>query len=208
MENGVLASPSPQHRSTTPSCSLLVGGSRSSPVPPIPLGAAPSCPRLHPLAPQPSPPQRGAHAPTGRHKGGDRRLYPQRPPRPRSPGSQSPHCCQFVPGRRRDSRLTAPAKQEKWAQWGAKGPALSLLPHHHLLLFFFFHAPHKKYLSQQGFLRAPRAAGQSMHWGNEESPGRGQGHLGEGLSAPSSSPPAPSAPTSSDKSLSPCPGQE
>lgn len=50
-----------------------------------------------------------------------------------------PHYCQLVTECYWDSCLTAPAKQEKWAQQGARG-----------LPFFF----HKKYLSQQGFLTA------------------------------------------------------
>lgn len=56
---------------------------------------------------------------------------------------------------------------------GSEGACpLSLLPPP---AFLFFSAPHKKYLSQRGFLRAPRAAGRRMHGGTEESPGRGQG---------------------------------
>lgn len=65
-------------------------------------------------------------------------IPPQLPAQPllqRSPGEDAyssapkgPHCCQLVTGRHRDSRLTAPAKQEKWTQWGARGPALFLSP--------------------------------------------------------------------------------
>lgn len=63
---------------------------------------------------------------------------PQLPSQPllqRSPGKDAyssapkgPHCCQLVTGRHRDSKLTALAKQEKWAQWGVRGPALFLHP--------------------------------------------------------------------------------
>lgn len=63
---------------------------------------------------------------------------PQLPSQPllqRSPGKDAyssapkgPHCCQLVTGRHRDSKLTALAKQEKWAQWGVRGPALFLPP--------------------------------------------------------------------------------
>lgn len=94
----------------------------------------------------PSPPPQNCHTHARMHlwagiKALKAALYvpPQLPAQPllqRSPSKDTyssapkgPHCCQLVTGRHRDSRLTAPAKQEKWAQWGARGPALFLPPH-------------------------------------------------------------------------------
>lgn len=99
------------------------------------------CP--HPCLPPllaPAPPHTRTHALRAGTKAFKAALYipPQLPAQPllqRSPSKDAyssapkgPHCCQLVTGRHRDSRLTAPAKQEKWTRWGAKGPALFLSP--------------------------------------------------------------------------------
>lgn len=145
----LLAAPTASEREGT---SLLALFMAFSP-PPFSLGetyfSVEASPSISPPAallgiPSPPPQNRHTHARTHSRAGTKAlkaALYvpPQLPAQPllqRSPSKDAyssapkgPHCCQLVTGRHRDSRLTAPAKQEKWAQWGARGPALFLPPH-------------------------------------------------------------------------------
>lgn len=163
-----------------------------------------------PLAPRPGPPQRGRTAPragtmalTGAFIPSAARAAPApalaRLPKP----PLLPIRYGTPPGFKADS-------SGKAGEMGSVGseeacPLCSSPPSPPPSPFYFFSAPHKKYLSQQGFLRAPRAAGRRMHGGTEESPGRGQGRLRRVCQHNLAFPPAPSI--SSDKSLSLCPGQ-
>lgn len=129
-----------------------------------------------PLAPRPGPPQRGRTAPRAGTMALTGAFIPsaaRAAPAPALARLPKPPLLPIRYGTPPGFKADSSGKAGEMGSVGSEGACpLSLLPPP---AFLFFSAPHKKYLSQRGFLRAPRAAGRRMHGGTEESPGRGQG---------------------------------
>lgn len=161
-----------------------------------------------PLAPRPGPPQRGRTAPRAGTMALTGAFIPsaaRAAPAPALARLPKPPLLPIRYGTPPGFKADSSGKAGEMGSVGSEEACPLSSPPPHPPAFLFFSAPHKKYLSQQGFLRAPRAAGRRMHGGTEESPGRGQGRLRRVCQHRLASPPAPSI--SSDKSLSLYPGQ-